>query len=228
MIQKYRDMRAPQDFDFYLFDFVSYMGFSRNCSSTNTIKFPLAADLLKNIKKDSEDLCILIPELEEGRVEDKKEISWRMGDGLSLLLAEKIYNLEKNKISKIRRRSNESKPDYQGFCGNTKVVWEAKGSINPPQSTVINTAQDQKLQEPSNVAFASFATLKSDCISEVTLKDPPNLPLEGNELAIKSSKARHYVDVFNFIGQPELSRYFLLMEKRLRYDRDFREYIDKE
>ncbi len=228
MVPQYRQMVSPKNFEISLFDFVNYMGFSRNSAPTSTIKFPLAVDLLKNIQEDSDELRISIHQVNDESVDDKREISWRMGDGLSLVLAEKLYNLEKNRIWKVNRRGNKSKPDFKGFSGNTKVVWEAKGSINSPRQSTIHHARGQKSKELANAKFCSFATLRSESISEVLLKDPPSLPLEGDELERKIAKAKHYVDVFNFIGQPELSRYFLLMADRLKYDKSFPEYPEKE
>jgi hypothetical protein len=70
--------------------------------------------------------------------------------------------------------------------------------------------------------------LKSESITEVLVEDPPTLPLEGDVLKQQLSKVMHYVNIFNFIGQTELSRYFSLMGKRLERDRRFPEYNEKE
>ena len=114
MIQEYRNIIALNEFEFCLFDFVCYMGLSRNAISTNTIKFPLAVDLLGTIKTNSDEFRVSLSNCD---AEDKIEISRRMGDGLSLVIAEKLYNLEKSTISKIKRPKSESKPDFTGFSG---------------------------------------------------------------------------------------------------------------
>ena len=114
-----------------------------------------------------------------------------------------------------------------GFSPLLKVVWEAKGSTDAIRPDEIARATNQKAKEPADIAFASFTTLKSESITEVWLEDPPTLPLDGDYLKQQLSRVMHYVNVFNFIGQTELSRYFKLLWRRLERDRSFPEFREK-
>lgn len=160
-------------------------------------------------------------------IEQKQEAARYVAEGLSWIIAEKLYDLEKTSIFRNKRIGKQSKPDFRGYRGDFKVVWEAKGSISAIRKKTIIKAKTQKKLEPANIAFASFATLKPQKVVEVSLEDPPSLPLEGEDLKRKLSKVNHYVKTFNFIGQAKLSRYFELMGKRLERDKDFPEFGEK-
>lgn len=215
------------EFAFSLFDFLNAIGYCRCVAPTKSVKFPIALDFLEIlIDNNANELRILINDDET--IEDKQQISKFAGEGLSLVIAEKLYGIPRTNISRVKRRANESKPDFRGFTPLLKVVWEAKGSINPICQNEIDYAKYQKANEPADIAFASLASLKSDSITEVNLEDPEPLPLEGRELGQRLSRTMHYVSVFNFIGQPKLGRYFTLLGKRLEHDRTFPEYYEKE
>lgn len=239
--EKYKN-NSPVDFSFSLFDFVYAIGTCRTVASTKANKFSLALDFLGIIETDSNELRVLINHDET--IEQKQDISKYIGEGLSLVIAERLYNLEKSTISRIKRRRNESKPDFMGFTPLLKVVWEAKGSTGTIRQDEIAHAKEQKENEVADIAFVSLATLKSGSMTEVSLEDPPTLPLHGKDLKRELSKVMHYVNTFNFIGQAELSRYlnvntfnfiaaaelsryFKLLGKRLERDRDFPEFMEK-
>ena len=218
--------QSPTQVSFSLFELIFAIGTCRIVADTKTSKFSIALDFLALFTSNNDnELRVLIKDPD---VERKQEISRYVGEGLSLVIAEKIFNLKKSTIRKIPRKRNESKPDFMGFKQNLKVVWEAKGSINPLTQTVIDKAVDQKKKEPADIAFAALATLNSGRISEVKIEDPPTLPLRGNRLEQQLSRVMHYVNLFNFIGQPEISKYFKLLGKRLKLDRAFPEYPEKE
>lgn len=170
----------PVEFSFSVFDLLGNVGFCKNCSPTKTIKFPLALDFLDLlVANDANELRILINDDET--IEDKQAISKNAGEGLSLLIAEELYGIARGTIKRIKRRANESKPDFQGFTPDLKIVWEAKGSTDPITQYEINHAKDQKKKEPANLAFASLASLKAESITEVDVEIQNLLhPKSGN------------------------------------------------
>lgn len=215
---------SPIEFGFSLFDLIYAIGTCRTVARTKANKFSLALDFLEVFVRNNTNELRIIDDID---IEQKQAISRYVGEGLSLVIAEKLYNLQKSTITRIKRKRNESKPDFMGFSPSFKVVWEAKGSTDAIRPDEIVHAKNQKAREPADIAFASFTTLKSESITEVWLEDPPTLPLDGDYLKQQLSRVMHYVNVFNFIGQTELSRYFRLLGKRLESDRSFPEFDEK-
>jgi hypothetical protein len=213
---------TPLRFNFTLFNLIYSIGSCRSVDITCSNKFAIALDFV-GIFADMNELRASI---EDKTIEQKIEMSKLIGEGLSCLIAEKLYNIEKSTISRIKRKSNESKPDFQGYDQNLKIVWEAKGSMDTIDQSVIDYAKQQKIKEPANIAFASFATIKSQSITKVVIEDPTSIP--ENTIQRKLSRIRHYVDTFNFIGQAELSRYFRLLGIRLEKESiNFPEFDEK-
>ena len=99
--------------------------------------------------------------------------------------------------------------------------------MNGLDQAEIEHAKEQKLKEHADVAFASFATLNSDGISEVSIEDPEPLPLTGENLEKQLFRIIHYANIFDFIGEAKLSRYFKLLGKRLENDKNFFEFDEK-
>jgi hypothetical protein len=226
IVPKYRS-NCPIELTFSLCDLLVAIGTCRSVASTKSEKFLIALDFREIlVPNDENELRVLINEDETP--EQKQQISTYASEGLSLVIAERLYGLSRSTISRIKRRGNESKPDFMGFTPSLKIVWEAKGSTDAIRQDEIAYAKYQKANEPADIAFASLALLKSDSITEVQLEDPEALPLEGRELRRQLSRVMHYVNVFNFIGQPKMSRYFVLMGKRLERDRRFPEFDEKE
>jgi hypothetical protein len=225
IVTRYRSS-SPTEFKFSLFDLLCAIGTCRTVADTKAFKFSIVLDYLEVFPRNTaNELRILIKD--EDDVERKQKISRNVGEGLSLVIAERLFNLEKSTITKIKRRKNQSKPDFMGFTPLLKVVWEAKGSVNPIGQSVIKRAKRQKRREPADVAFVSLTSLKSQSITEVRLEDPPALPLEGDNLNRQLSRILHYVNTFNFIGQAELGRYFNLLGKRFEKNRSFPEFGQK-
>lgn len=213
------------EFHFSLFDLVVAIATSRSVAPTESSKFSQATDFLKIFAGNNQELRI---SLENLHLEQKQHMSKHLGEGLSLIVAEKLFDLKKSTISRIRRRRNQSKPDFMGFTkSHLKIVWEAKGSTDPFKPREIAHAINQKSNERANSAFASLAKLNTETMIKVNLYDPTTLPLSGDILDYHLSRIKHYVNLFNFIGQKELSRYFKLLGKRLEKDREFPEFQEK-
>ncbi len=220
------------DFSFSLFDLINAIGTCRTVAATKANKFAVALDFLEVLPASvADELRISINS--DGNIEQNQDISRYVGEGLSIVIAEKLYSLQKSTITRIKRRGSESRPDFVGYTSvpnyqnRLKIVWEAKGSTDEIEPNEIAHAKYQKQKEPADIAFVSLASLKSTSMTEVSIEDPPTLPLEGEELNRQLSRIMHYVNVFNFIGQSSLGRYFRLLGERLEKDRQFPEFDEK-
>jgi len=218
----------PIEFELNLLNLAYAIGTCRSVASTQSNKIPLALDFLELFINNPENqLRVTIND--DQYIEQKQDISKYLGEALSLLIAEKLYKLDKSTIKRIRRRYHDSKPDFVGFNQAIKVVWEAKGSTDAITQGEIDHAKEQKAKEPANFAFACFTRLRSEDTTQVFIEDPPALPLHDDDLERQLSRVMHYVNAFRFIGQSELSqKYFSLMRKRFIYDRNFPEFNEKE
>jgi hypothetical protein len=214
----------PIMFNFNLFNLIVAIG---NCSKvciTRTNKLPFALDFAYAFVKGIDELRVITGQ----HSEQKGNTSRYGGEGLSRIIAEKLYDLDMSTISRVDRKGRESKPDFEGYSSHLKVVWESKGSIDSPViQSEIDHAKEQKNNEPANVAFVSLTIFNSQNITEVELRDPEAHPDFGGVLKRRLSRIRHYVNAFNFIGQAEMSRYFELLGKRLKKDKNFFEYPKK-
>ncbi len=166
------------------------------------------------------------------RIEDRDDdiqiiISRKLGEGISVNVADFIFGLKWSTLAKIKRRG-VSLPDIKAFSNLSRyLVWEAKGSINTYSNEEKNHAVRQKNRRPADVNFASLAILRENLITQVEILDPPSMNPENlgeKELLLK---AGHYSRIFNFIGQKELGLYFDHMRKRILYDRNFPEFREK-
>ena len=215
---------APDFLEITLFDLIIAIGIGKTRRITKKIKFADSAEFLERFIKDDNNLKIKIME----DVDDKIGISKEIGEGLSIILSEKLFGVKRSSISKISRRG-ESKPDFEGFTvSNKKIVWESKGTTtNNFSNGTINHAINQKRKVDADASFVSLSYLKENSTTKVKLIDPPTLPLSGSELEKALVKVKHYVDTFNFIGQSEIAKYFRLVSKRLKNDTNFAEFGDK-
>jgi hypothetical protein len=190
-------------------------------------KFQDKCDLLERIEEGSEEFKIKIHHDPEVQAETSEEF----GIGLSVVVADYFFKLKWRTLSKISLKKRETKPDIKVFSGlNKQIVMEAKGTVHEytKENQQKPEALRQKLREPSDINIASCALLKEYNISELDFLDPKTVPplYWGNRQ--KFFAADHYTRIFNFIGQKELSEYFNLMRKRLKYDKNFNEYNRKE
>ena len=216
------------DLEFSIFELIYAAGASQAITGSTANKFAITADLLEAfVGSKNNELWISGA---NKSIEDKKRISERLGEGLSWIIAEKVYGIDKSTIERIPRRGRESMPDFKGESSSKIITWEAKGSLNQITNARIEKAKDQKskMQAHADLAFASIAALKADSISEVYVEDPEPLPLTGERLVRELSRIRHYINLFDFIGETKLSRYFKLLGTRLEKDRNFPEFDEKE
>ena len=190
-------------------------------------KFQDKSDLLERIKENSDEFKIRIHHDPEVQAKTSEEF----GIGLSIVVADYFFKLKWQTLSKISLTNRQSRPDIKVFSDLDKqIVIEAKGTVDKytKENRQKPEALRQKMREPSDINIASCALLKEHDISELDFLDPDTVsPLHwGNKQ--KFFAADHYARIFNFIGQKELSEYFNLMRKRIKYDRNFDGYDRKE
>lgn len=161
--------------------------------------------------------------------DDKQiKISQKIGEGISVVVADNLYKLNWSTLSKIKRKGRQRKPDIRCLSHlDRHLVWEAKGSIRPFNRGDKNRAVNQKNSVIAHIRFASFTKLEENSITTVEILDPPSLIPDNDNQKKMLFKADHYAKVFNLIGQKELSEYFNLMRKRIVYDINFPEFDDK-
>lgn len=197
----------------------------RTKPATNRQKFVDKARFLQRINENTNEFRII----RSADIETQQDISEEFGIGLSALVADSLFNLNYSTLVRIPRNMRASKPDIQAFTRNNhRIVWEAKGSINPFPQSVIQRAVGQKNTVPAHFRFVSLSNLNENSICMVDLIDPPYDDSNLNDSEKLVLKADHYSSIFNFIGQGELSKYFSLMRKRILYDTRFPDFSIKE
>lgn len=222
-------IRSPDRIPINLFKLIIAVGtvHTRRTNPTNRNKFFDKRDLLEAIDSNSDEFRIIKHQDAEVQIQNSKEL----GVGLSVVIADYFYGLEWSTLTKIMLRHRQSKPDIKVFSSQRKqIVIEAKGTTdsNTRENIQKPEALNQKQLEPADVRIASCALLHENIISEVDFLDPkPGIP-KNKWLNRKLFKADHYTRLFNFIGQRELSEYFSLMSKRLKFDKNFKKYSRKE
>ena len=143
-------------------------------------------------------------------------ISEDFGIGISVVIAESLFNTKRSTIQKIYGTGR--RPDWKcQLIDNRIFVVEGKGSISAATSSVQEVnALDQKTKEPGDINVASLTVLNENVISTNRYLDPPivndNTPPEMQNHILR---AGHYASVFSFLGNSRLSRYYSQMRKRL-------------
>lgn len=207
-----------------LFNLIIAIGMGRTRRITKRVKFTDAAEFLERFIEHNSELRIKLID----DVDDKTRIAHEIGEGLSILMAEMLFGVKRTEISKIPRKGKESKPDFEGYtAANTKIVWESKGTTSSFANSTITHAIEQKSRHQATASFVSLSTLKTDSMTEVKLLDPPTLPLSGDNLEKALTKVKHYINLFNFIGQAKICRYFKYAAKRYAQNTNFTEFSEK-
>lgn len=193
---------------------------SRFFATSNRLKWFDKVELLEKIYDGTDDFRIKIKEIRERRgPEDLTTISAEFGVGVSICVAESLFNLNRSTIEKLTKTG--SRPDWRCQTATNKIlVVEAKGSTNKYTSRAQEAkAILQKENEPGDIKVASVTLFKEDEISTNRFVDPPIEPNENNPRIEKLIlRAGHYASMFSFLGNSRLSRYYLQLKKRLSGD----------
>ncbi|WP_405412838.1 hypothetical protein [Maribacter sp. Asnod1-A12] len=191
---------------------------SRRWAPSNRNKFQDKSDLIEKIYNGTEEFRIKTNQI---RIENGSEvlttISEDFGVGISVLIAEQLFNLNFSTIQRIY--GGGRRPDWKCQTKDDRIlVVECKGStnINTSNQQQVNALQ-QKMMVVGDIRVASLTLLNEDEISSNRFLDPPienndNSPIMENHIL----RAGHYASVFSFLGNSKLSRYYSQMRKRLQ------------
>lgn len=210
---------TPRNISFNIYRLIYHIGViqSRRFATSNRLKFLDKTDLIEKIYNDTEQFRIKISEIRHlNGSETLISISEDFGAGISVVIAESLFNIKRSTIQKIY--GTHSRPDWNcQLIDNRILVVEAKGSTSIQTSrTQEIDALLQKSQEPGDILIASLTVLNENAISTNRFLDPPserneNRPVMENHIL----RAGHYASVFSFLGNSKLSIYYSQMRKRL-------------
>lgn len=204
---------------FNLYKFIYYIGTiqTRRFAPSNRNKFFDKSDLIEKIFLDTNEFRVRISQIRNsGGTEILTSISEDFGVGLSIVIAENLFNIKRATIQRIY--GNTKRPDWKCQTVNNRIiVIESKGSISQATSEVQERkALIQKTKETGDVKIASLSVFNENKSSENRFIDPP---IEDNvkspEMTNHILRAGHYASVFSFMGESKLSKYYGQMRKRL-------------
>lgn len=222
---------TTREITFNLYNLVYHIGSiqTRRFAPSNRLKFIDKSDLIEKIYSNTDEFRVRIGDI---RVMNGSEtltsISEDFGVGISVVIADSLFNIKRSTIQKIY--GTAKRPDWKCQTQNNRIlVVEAKGTISIQTSrTQEKTALVQKTKVPGDVKVASLTVLKENLISTNRFLDPPiensNLsPIMENHIL----RAGHYASVFSFLGNSKLSRYYSQMRKRLEGSINPYEQVEK-
>ena len=190
---------------------------TRRFAPSNRMKFIDKSDLIEKIHSNTVEFRVKIDEIRTtGGQEVLASISEDFGVGVSVVIAENLFNIKFSTIQRIYGK--RKRPDWKCQTNNNRIlVVESKGaSSQATSSTQERKALIQKVHETGDVKVASLTFIKDNEISTNRFLDPPLNPNEINsEVENKILRAGHYSSVFSFIGYSILSKYYSQMRKRL-------------
>ncbi|TSA28216.1 hypothetical protein D4R71_01115 [bacterium] len=145
-----------------------------------------------------------------------KSISEDLGVGISVIIAENLFNLKYSTIQRIY--GHDKRPDWECQTNNNRIlIIESKGSSSQATSnTQQANALIQKNRRNGDIKIASLTVVNENAISTNRFLDPPISP-ENTDVDMKNKilRAGHYSSVFSFLGHSVLSKYYSQMRKRL-------------
>lgn len=204
---------------FNLYQLIYHIGTiqTRRFAPSNRLKFLDKIDLIEKIYTNTNEFRIKINEIRQiNGSETLISISEDFGIGISVVVAESLFDIKRSTIQKIYGTGR--RPDWKCQLADNRIfVAEGKGatSIATSNTQKIN-ALDQKTREPGDIRVASLTVLKEDTISTNRYLDPP---IENDNVTPEMQnhilRAGHYASVFSFLGNSRLSRYYSQMRKRI-------------
>lgn len=190
---------------------------SRRFAPSNRLKLLDKIDLVEKIYTNTNEFRIKLAEIRRiNGSETLISISEDFGIGISVVIAEGLFNIKSSTIQKIYGTGR--RPDWKCQLTNNQIlVVEGKGASSLGTSNDQRArALDQKTKEPGDIQVASLTVLNEDSISTNRYLDPP---IENNQVSPEMQnhilRAGHYSSVFSFLGYSRLSRYYSQMRKRL-------------
>jgi hypothetical protein len=204
---------------FNLYKLIYHIGTiqSRRFAPSNRLKFSDKSDLIESLYSNTNEFRVRINDIRTvNGSETLTSISEDFGIGISVVIAEKLFDIKRSTIQKIYGTGR--RPDWKCQTTDNRIlVVECKGSISMQTSIQQEVnALYQKTKEPGDVQIASLTVLNENSVSTNRFLDPPieqsNIsPTMENHIL----RAGHYASVFSFLGNSKLSRYYSQMRKRL-------------
>lgn len=204
---------------FNLYQLIYHIGTiqSRRFAPSNRLKFIDKIDLIEKIYTNTNEFRIKIDEIRQiNGSETLISISEDFGIGISVVVAESLFNTKRSTIQKIYGTGR--RPDWKCQLTDNRIfVAEGKGATSIATSNTQEThALDQKTREPGDIRVASLTVLNENTISTNRYLDPP---IENDNVTPEMQnhilRAGHYASVFSFLGNSRLSRYYSQMRKRI-------------
>lgn len=190
---------------------------SRRKSPSNRQKFSDMSDLIERIDANSIEFKVKISEIQE--TEDPEllaSISEDFGVGISVIIAENLFNIKYSTIQRIYGR--DKRPDWECQTNDNRIlIVESKGSSSQATSnTQLTKALIQKKRRTGDIKVASLTVINENVISTNRFLDPP-INSDDMDWGMKNKilRAGHYSSVFSFLGHSVLSKYYSQMRKRL-------------
>ncbi len=218
----------PQSIDFYLWDLIIAYGTKKSPKYNPTwLNKILAFDYLAERVSADTDFKIDITRIRNHHGhEELKNSSEAYGEAFSLLLVQRLFNTRLEKVQKVNATGKRADYHGQTELGNT-IAFEAKGTINNNTHTrqrLNGRVQLNRHQANIKAIFASL--LNENHCSTVAVDDPPGNEFKFTRDEMIAIEAENMARMFNFFGLRELSRYFSLMERRIRKD-GFNKVVDE-
>ncbi|KAA1160927.1 restriction endonuclease [Pseudoalteromonas distincta] len=223
---------TSRDITFNLYNLIYHIGSiqSRRFAPSNRLKFMDKSDLIEKIYSDTDEFRVKINDIRSiNGSETLTFISEDFGVGISVVIADKLFNIKRSTIQKIY--GTKKRPDWKCQTQNNRIlVVEAKGTISIQTSrTQEKTALIQKTKESGDVKVASLTVLNENSVSTNRFLDPPIdnsdiSPMMENHIL----RAGHYASVFSFLGNSKLSKYYSQMRKRLEGSISPYEQVEKD
>lgn len=210
---------TTRNITFNLYKLIYHIGAiqTRRFATSNRLKFVDKSDLIEKLYSNTNEFRVRINDIRTiNGSETLTSVSEDFGVGISVVIAESLFNVKRSTIQKIYGTGR--RPDWKCQTQNNRIlVVECKGSTSLRKSLQQQVhALDQKTKEDGDVQIASLTVLNEDTISTNRFLDPPiensNIsPIMENHIL----RAGHYASVFSFLGNSKLSKYYSQMRKRL-------------
>lgn len=190
---------------------------TRRFAPSNRMKFLDKADLIEKIYTNTNDFRVKIQDIRQnGGAEVLATISEDFGVGISVVIAEALFNIKYSTIQRIY--GTNKRPDWKcQTTDNRTLIIESKGASSQATSSTQETcALIQKRRRNGDVKIASLTVINENKISTNRYLDPPIEP--ENRDSVKQTRilrAGHYSSVFSFLGISILSKYYSQMRNRL-------------
>lgn len=202
---------------------------TRRFAPSNRMKFIDKSDLIEKIYTDTYDFRVKLSEISRtGGQEVLTTISEDFGVGISVIIADSLFNIKFSTIQRIYGR--DKRPDWKcQTVDNRTLIIESKGASSQATSRTQQTkALVQKNRRNGDVKIASLSVFNEHQISTNRFLDPPIEPENmDSRLQNKILRAGHYSSVFSFLGISVLSKYYSQMRNRLLKSISPAEQIEK-